>query len=65
MRALAEAQRFFVIDPLPKFRDAANAQALFIPYDRIHFSPRGNQLIADAAFEALRERPEFRHAAAR
>jgi lysophospholipase L1-like esterase len=64
-RAIAESKGFFVIDPLPLFREAGNPQALFIPYDRIHFSPQGNELIARAAYEALRERPEFRHAATR
>ena len=65
MRALAEAKGFFVIDPLPRFREAADPQTLFIPYDRMHFSPQGNELVAQAAYEALRERPEFRHAASR
>ena len=63
VRALAEARGFFVIDPLPRFREAANPQALFIPYDRIHFSPLGNELLAKTAYEALSGRPEFRQAA--
>jgi hypothetical protein len=50
-----------VIDPLPRLREHAR-ENLFIPYDRMHFSPGGNGLIAREAFEALQHRPEFHEA---
>jgi hypothetical protein len=59
-RELAESHGFFVIDPLPKFQAAPDKASLFIPYDRMHLSAKGNTLVAEAAFEALVSRPEWR-----
>jgi lysophospholipase L1-like esterase len=61
VRALAEDRGFFVIDPLESFAAASSRNQLFIPYDRMHFTGAGNALLAAAAFEVLRARPEFRH----
>ena len=58
-RAMAVALGMFVVDPLPAFRGRTDPSSLFIPYDRIHFSAKGNAVLADAVFEALRGRPEF------
>jgi lysophospholipase L1-like esterase len=62
VRALAEARGFFVIDPLGRFTASPDRAELFIPYDRMHFTRAGNALLADAAYDALRARPEFAHA---
>ncbi|MEO7192306.1 MAG: GDSL-type esterase/lipase family protein [Vicinamibacterales bacterium] len=56
-RAIAERLGLFVVDPLPRFMAEKDRGRLFIPYDRMHFSARGNALLADAAFEALARRP--------
>jgi len=58
-RASAAAQQagLFVIDPLNAFRSEANRASLFIPYDRMHYSARGNDVLARAVFDTLRERP--------
>ena len=61
VKAIAEPLGYFVIDPLPRLREHAR-EKLFIPYDRMHFSPGGNALIAREAFEALQHRPEFHEA---
>ena len=45
------------IDPLPRFRRETDRSGLFIPYDRMHYSARGNAVLADAVFEALCTRP--------
>ena len=52
-RALAEAEGFFAIDPLPRFMAAPDKASLFVPYDRMHLSAEGNALLAEAAFDAL------------
>jgi lysophospholipase L1-like esterase len=59
VRAIAASLGLFVVDPLPRFVEHPDRASLFIPYDRMHFSARGNALLADAAFEALRQRAEF------
>jgi lysophospholipase L1-like esterase len=59
VQEMAEALGMFVVDPLPRFIEQPDHPSLFIPYDRIHFSPSGNGEVAEAAFEALRTRPEF------
>jgi lysophospholipase L1-like esterase len=61
VQAMAKAQGFFVVDPLPRLRAHAG-EHLFIPYDRMHFSAAGNALIAHEAFDALQHRPEFHDA---
>ena len=54
VRALADAQGFFAIDPLTKLVEAPDHASLFIPYDRMHLSAAGNALVAAAALETLR-----------
>jgi len=53
IRQLAEAQGLFVVDPLQAFIDEPDSRSLFIPYDRMHLSAKGNALLAQAALEAL------------
>ena len=60
VRAVAEALGLSVIDPLPKFLQQSDHASLFIPYDRIHFTARGNAQVAQAVFDALQSRPELR-----
>jgi len=60
VRAIAESLGLFVVDPLPGFRAHPRPADLFIPYDRMHFTGAGNRIIAEAAADALRSRPEFR-----
>jgi lysophospholipase L1-like esterase len=55
--ALAGEAGLFVVDPLPAFRAQPDRAALFIPYDRMHYSGRGNEVLARAVFDVLRERP--------
>jgi lysophospholipase L1-like esterase len=59
VRAMAEEVGVFVVDPLPLLMQQADRASLFIPYDRMHLSARGNLLVAEAAFALLRDRPEF------
>lgn len=60
LRPMAASLGMFVVDPLPAFlATPPNRKRFFIPYDRIHFSAAGNKILADAAFDVLRERPEF------
>jgi hypothetical protein len=47
-----------VVDPLPLLADGGDPSDLFIPYDRMHLSARGNARMADAAAEILRGRLE-------
>lgn len=61
--AMADSLGMFVVDPLPIFASQQHRDQLFIPYDRMHFSPLGNAEVADAVFEVLRRRPEFQLAA--
>jgi lysophospholipase L1-like esterase len=62
VRAIAESLGLFVVDPLPYFMAHADPEALFIPYDRMHFSAQGNAELARAVFDALKERPEIARA---
>ena len=54
VQALAESLGVPVLDPLPRFVSQRSRRRLFIPFDRMHFSAAGNQLIAETAFDALR-----------
>ena len=56
VRAIAESLGMFVVDPLDELLKAPDRASLFIPYDRMHFSPPGNAAIAQAAFDVLRRR---------
>lgn len=58
VRGIAARLGMFVVDPLARLRDHAG-EGLFIPYDRMHFTARGNAELAAAVFETLRARPEF------
>ena len=55
---IARKLGLFVVDPLADLRAHAG-EGLFIPYDRMHFTARGNAELAASVFGALRERPEF------
>lgn len=55
--AIARTLGMFVIDPLPRLTEHAQPADLFIPYDRMHFSGRGNHLLAGAVLDVLRDRP--------
>jgi lysophospholipase L1-like esterase len=63
VRAMAKPLGLFVVDPLPLFAQQPDHAGLFIPYDRIHFTARGNAQVAEAAFDALEARPEFHRTA--
>jgi lysophospholipase L1-like esterase len=58
--AIARRLGFFVVDPLDRFRRQPDRTALFIPYDRMHYSAAGNIVLADAVFDVLRTRPSVR-----
>jgi lysophospholipase L1-like esterase len=60
IRAIAEGLGFFVIDPLPTFKEHRKDAKLFIPYDRLHTDSAGQALIADVVFEALKQQPTLR-----
>jgi lysophospholipase L1-like esterase len=57
VRDMAARLGMFVVDPLPYLTAQTDVSGLFIPYDRMHFSPAGNAQLAAAVFDALRERP--------
>jgi lysophospholipase L1-like esterase len=59
VRPMAEKLGMFVVDPLPLLLAERDHAGLFIPYDRMHLSARGNAQIARAAFDALKDRPEL------
>jgi hypothetical protein len=56
VRDIAARLGMFLIDPLPQFLQARDHTTLFIPYDRMHFSARGNALLADTVFTTLQHR---------
>jgi lysophospholipase L1-like esterase len=59
VRAIAESLGIFVVDPLANLIAQPDHKSLFIPYDRMHLSSLGNEQIGRAAFESVRQRPEF------
>ncbi len=61
LRPIAEELGFYVIDPLPKFREHRHrSNELFLPYDGGHPGALGHRLIAEAIFEFLRDHPHLR-----
>ena len=57
LKAAAAKYGFFVVDPLPRFREhPTKLHELYIPYDRGHPGPLGHKLIADEILESVRER---------
>jgi lysophospholipase L1-like esterase len=60
IRSIAETLDFFVIDPLPFLAERkAQADALFIPYDRNHPSATGHRIIGEVIFHDLQQREPF------
>jgi lysophospholipase L1-like esterase len=59
VRLMAEALGMFVVDPLPRFRAESEPGRLFIPFDRMHLTGAGNEIMARATFEVLKSRHPF------
>ena len=53
---IAGSLGLFVVDPLPRFLAHPEPSALFIPYDRMHYTALGNGEVAEAVFDAVGRR---------